>query len=236
MAVFSLAVFSAPYARAGLFEAGKWALELAGGELPVVCANRATGKLDIRQIDRRLEEAEELIAKRFLNISRELAVLRSKIYEGMSEQEYLGMVAEMGKRITALIQQAIHNEKEIEDLERKIRILEVGYSIPAEEGEQDTPDQPVVGKVVAVNRSWGFVVIDAGTGEGLRTNDEVLILGEGGNECKLMLREVEQKHAIADWNPEEFDVSVSDLVKAPLRRGDYPNSMGGGNPLPESGS
>ncbi|PTY01531.1 hypothetical protein DB346_12320 [Verrucomicrobia bacterium LW23] len=185
----------------------------AESDVKEITAANAKASNDLDDVKRRVTDAERSVedltvalkasadrAKDFETKGEELA----KLWEGQDPKEYNQKKAtlndelsQLSTKIQDLQKRVVDTEKIASDLRDTVIVARTPNKAPG-----------VRGKVVTLNRTWNFAVLNIGSDDGLAANSTLFVYRNRQLIGKLRISSVERKLAIGDVIPESTNASI----------------------------
>ncbi len=161
-------------------------------------------KLKIAQADNDAKTAQDDLAKRNASLE-ELKLKLAKLPQGVKAETLVEDQNKIKAAIDALKVEAEQKKKEVETEESKVAEVRKGLDDLArkvEDRKKGFDRNSLSARVIAVNRDWGFVVIDAGQTRGVTQSSKLLVTRGAQTVGKLSIVTVQDGRTIANIIPE----------------------------------
>lgn len=161
-------------------------------------------KLKIAQSENDAKTAQDELTKRNASLE-ELKVKFAKLPQGVKTETLVEDQNKIRAAIDALKVEAEQKKKEVETEESKVVEVRKGLDDLArkvEDRKKGFDRNSLSARVVAVNRDWGFVVVDAGQARGITQSSKLLVTRGSQTVGKLSIVSVQDSRTIANILPD----------------------------------
>ncbi len=210
VAVFVANASSAPARANPLWAAVKWAGSYLLGKGVDGLWDKATGKPDVRALDRRLEKVEDTLRSYDGELADAVEDLRDRVSSNTSKMAYyemaVGTLTDLSRRVAALESRVSDNESAIRRLEARMDAVERQISNPREEARKqrgETPEHELARHLATILASGFYAIL---------VKSDI----DDGEFDKAIARCTEMLEVIEGWDIDEFggelDESKAEII------------------------